>query len=102
MLQTNRSEKFSTQYLSAHPRSLIKSIPYSQALRLKKTCTELSGLSKNPQVLKESFINQGFYEKFLDTEFQRLSEIERNVLLAPNSKEKDQNRIPFIITNTEC
>ena len=59
-------------YTSAHPRSLIKIIPYSQALRLKKICTETSELSKNLQVLKESLINQCFNEKFLDTEFQRL------------------------------
>ena len=52
-------------------------------------------------MLKESFINRGFNEKFLDTEdreFQRLSEIDRDALLAPKSKEKDQNRIPFVIT----
>ena len=85
-------------YTSAHPRSLIKSIPYSQALRLKKICAETSELSKNLQVLKKSFINRGFKEKFLDTEFQRLSEIERDALLTPKSKEKDKKRIPFITT----
>ena len=83
-------------YISAHPRSLIKSISYSQAFRLKKICAETSELSKNLQVLKESFINRGFKEKFLDTEFQRLSEIGRDALLTPKSKEKDQKRIPFI------
>ena len=49
-------------------------------------------------MLKESFINQGFNEEFLDTEFQLLSEIERDALLAPKSKEKDQTIIPFVIT----
>ena len=88
-------------YTSAHPRSLIKSIPYSQALRLKKICAETSELSKNLQVLKESFINRSFKEKFLDTEFQRLSEIERDTLLTPKSKEKDQKRIPFITTHNK-
>ena len=71
---------------------------YSQALRLKKICAETSEPSKNLQVLKESFINRGFKEKFLDTEFQRLSEIERDALLTPKSKEKDKKRIPFITT----
>ena len=85
-------------YTSAHPRSLIKSIPYSQALRLKKIYAETLEISKNLQVLKESFINRGFKEKSLDTEFQRLSEIERDALLTPKSKEKDQKRIPFITT----
>ena len=49
-------------------------------------------------MLKESFINRGFKEKFLDTEFQRLSEIETDALLTPKSKEKDQKIIPFITT----
>ena len=38
--------------------------------------------SKNMQMLKESFINWGFNEKFLDKEVQRLSKIERNTLPA--------------------
>ena len=56
----------------------------------KKNLSEASEISKNLQVLKESFINRGFNEKLLNTEFQRPSEIERNALLAPKSKEKDQ------------
>ena len=77
---------------------MAKSILSSQALRLKKICAETSELSKNLQVLKESFINRGFKEKFLDTEFQRLSEIERDALLTPKSKEIDQKRFLFITT----
>ena len=83
-------------YTSSYPKSLIKSIPYSQALRLKKICTETLELSKNLQVLNESFINRAFNETFLDTEFQRLSEIERDALLAPKSKEKDKKGFLFL------
>ena len=43
-------------------------------------------------MLKESFINRGVNEKFLDTEFQRLSELESDTLLAQRSKETDQKR----------
>ena len=49
-------------------------------------------------MLKKSFIYRGFNEKFLDTEFQRLSEIGRDALLAPKPKEKDQKGIHFVIT----
>ena len=35
---------------SAHPRSLIKSIPYSQALRLKKICAKTSNFQKSSSV----------------------------------------------------
>ena len=85
-------------YTSAHPRSLIKSILYSQAFRLKNICTETSKIFKNLQLLKKPFINPGFNKKLLDTDFQRLSENERNALLPPKSKEKDKKRIPFVMT----
>ena len=49
-------------------------------------------------MLKESFINRGFKGKFVDTELQQLLEIERDALLTPKSKEKDQKRISFITT----
>ena len=80
----------SLHYTSGYPRSLIKSIPYSQDLHLEKICAETLELSKNLEVLKESFINRGFNEKILDTEFQRLSEIKSDALLTPKSKENDQ------------
>ena len=40
-------------YTSAHPRSFLTSITFSQALRLKKICAETSELSKNLQLLKK-------------------------------------------------
>ena len=49
-------------------------------------------------MLKKPFINPGFNKKLLDTDFQRLSENERNALLPPKSKEKDKKRIPFVMT----
>ena len=52
---------------SAHPRSLIKSIPYSQNLCLKSIRTKASKLLKNLSLLKELFMNQDFNEKFLNT-----------------------------------
>ena len=51
--------------------------------------------------LKKSFINRGFKENFLDTHLQLLSEIERNALLAPKSKEEHQNRVPFVLPNNK-
>ena len=84
-------------YISTHPISLIKSIPYSQALCLEKMCTETSEFSKNLQMLKKSFINRRFNENFFDAKFQLLSETERNALLVPKSREKNQNRISFVL-----
>ena len=96
-MQTIRPEKSSKLYRGI-TRSLIKRTPCSQALHLEKICTKTPELSKDLQVLKRSFISRGINEKFLDTEFQRLPEIDRNALLAPKLKEKDQIIISFVTT----
>lgn len=84
-------------HTSAHPKLLIKSIPYSQNYPLKKRiCTKTSQLFKNLQVLNESFINRGFNEKFLHTQVQ--CQIERNSLLGPKTNKKNQNMVPFVLT----
>ena len=82
-------------YTSAHPKSLINSILYSQSLRLKKIHTESSGLSKNLQLLQESFTSWGFNKKCLDTQYQRLSGIGRNALWAPSQIKKIKIKLHF-------
>ena len=82
-------------YTSAHPKSLINSILYSQSLRLKKIHTESSGLSKNLQLLQESFTSWGFNKKCLDTQYQRLSGIGRNALWAPSQMKKIKIKLHF-------
>ena len=56
--KTNRSEKF-LDPTSAHPKSLINSMPFSQTLWLKKI-SEKSELNKHLNELKESSINRGY------------------------------------------
>ena len=89
-------EKFSNLYLCS---SYITHKEYtnSQALRPEKMCTETSEFSKNLQMLKKSFINRRFNENFFDAKFQLLSETKRNALLVPKSREKNQNRISFVL-----
>ena len=83
-------------YTSAHPRSLMKSMQYSQALCLKKSVPKRRTF-KNLQVLKESFINWGFNETFLDTEFQRLSEIETITNTKVERKRSKKNSFSYKI-----
>ena len=53
-------------------------------------------------MLKELFISQGFYKKKtkkkIDAEFQKLPIIKKNPSLVPKLKEKEQNRIYFLLT----
>ena len=66
LLQINSSKKFSTLYLCSTyiTNKQYTTQSHNQPLDLKKTCFETSELFKNLQVLKESFINRGFNEKF--------------------------------------
>ena len=79
---------------SAHPRSLINSIPFSQALRLKKICSETSELDKHLGELKESFINRGCRENF---QFNRILEATREALLTSKPKTANKPRIPLVL-----
>ena len=71
---------------STHPRSLINSIPLSQALQLKKICSETSALNEHLKELKESFINRGYKKHFLTDQFNRISEVTTEALLSSNKK----------------
>ena len=83
---------------SAHPKSLIKSIPYAQAIRVKKICSEQSELNKNLDKLKTDFVKRGYNENFVEEQFERISTKERKSLLEKKSTLSNQTRIPLVIT----
>ena len=56
---------------SADPKSLINSMPFSQAFRLTKICSKPLELNKHE--LNESFINRGYKENFLTDQFNQIS-----------------------------
>ena len=77
------------RYTSARPKSLINSIPYSQSFRLKKKIIlKVQSFLRRNHLLKESFTSSDFNEKCLDTQYRRLSDIERNALRAPSKVRK--------------
>ena len=64
-LQTTLYRKPTDQqsYLHAHsdhPKSLKRSIPYSQALRIKTICFTLTEYKKHRAILKQNFIERGY------------------------------------------
>ena len=67
---------------SAHRKSLINSIPFSQALRLKRICSETLELNKHLNELKESFINRHYKENVLTDRFNRISQVTKEALLS--------------------
>jgi peptide-methionine (R)-S-oxide reductase len=57
---------------SCHPRHIISSIPYSQALRIKRICTDHDTLLDEMKNLKGFFTNRGYDEKEVETSIQRV------------------------------
>ena len=48
---------------SAHPLTLKKSIPYSQALRIKLVCSTLDEYKKHSNELVNRFVEEGYQDK---------------------------------------
>ena len=73
---------------SAYSRSLINSIPFSQALQLKKHLHEL----------KKSFINRGYKEIFLTDQFNRISDrSNKGSFLTSKPKTANKARFPIVL-----
>ena len=101
-LQTTLSKKPTDcqNYLhmkSAHLFSLKKSIPYSQALRIKCICSTFKKYRKHSQDLIKRFVEKGYNESTVGKQIERVDHLERSLLLK-NCKPKCKDSIPFLIT----
>ena len=101
-LQTTLYRKPTDQqsYLHAHSdhtKSLKRSMPCSQALRIKTICSTLTEYKTHCAILKENFIERGYEENILKDEIDKVDNIDRKELL--RKKEKNiKDRIPCLIT----
>ena len=84
-------------YKSAHPKSLKDNIPYSQALRLKKICSENSEMENHLKELKKALMQRGYQQEFLDLQMTRINNIDRSILLNPAQDKEKKNGIPLVL-----
>ena len=82
---------------SYHPKSQIKNIPYSQALRAKRISTERKDLHQALDNLKKNFGKRGYGENDIDEQFARIEDINRNDLLKYKTKKND-DKLKFTTT----
>ena len=66
---------------SDHPKSLKRSIPYSQELRIKTICSILTEYKKHCAILKQNFIERGHEGNILKDEIDKVDNIDRKDLL---------------------
>ena len=74
---------------SAHPFSLKRSIPYSQALRIKHLCPTFEEYRKHSQDLIKRIVEKGYNESTVRKQIERVDHLDRSLLLKivnPNVK----------------
>ena len=81
----------------AHPVSLKKSIPYSQALRIKHICSTCKEYRKHSQDLTKRFLEKGYNESTVRKQIERVDQLHRSLLLK-NCKSKRKDSVPFSVT----
>ena len=84
-------------YCSFHPHHVKSSFVFSQLLRLKRICSDISDYEHDVKVLTQSHIFRGYPYKFISEQINRASHIVRTKSLTCNSnKNTCERRITFI------
>ena len=88
------------QYLSpriCHPKHCTNSIPYSQALRIKRICSNEQTTKTRLEELTYHLKKRGYNNTSINHCFNTASGIDRKDLIQYKEK-KTNNRVPFVIT----
>ena len=94
----------SHQYLlssSCHPFYCKKGIPYSQALRLNRICSNNEFFNKRCNDLEKYLLERGYSEKMVRKGILRARAITRDALLEKVHNHEKQNKITFNITTIQ-
>ena len=89
------------QYLrmdSCHPMHCKASIPYSQALRLRRICSEEQDLKNRARDLKQHLLSRGYNEQHLNIQIQRALNTSRAACLQPKQSREKSARTPLVVT----
>ena len=81
---------------SEHLESLKRSIPYAQALRLKRKCTEDCDFNAHCDILTKEFIDRGYKKAEIYDSISKTFDRNRENLLTPNNEPKQGN--PLTLT----
>ena len=84
-------------YCSFHPHHIKSSIVFSQLLRLKRICSDISDYDHEVKILTQSLLSRGYTYKLISKEINHASHIVRTKSLTRNSnKNANKKRITFI------
>ena len=84
---------------SSHPRHLKDCLPYSQALRLKRICSQNNELNMHCENLKGQFVARGYKPEAIEDQLNKAAALKREETLKLTYNDKNStNRILFITT----
>jgi hypothetical protein len=83
---------------SCHPRHCTRSIPYSQALRLRRICSDDETFFIRAKQLKDKLQKRGYPNKLVQDSINKVAVLPRENTLIYKTKEKT-DRVPIIITH---
>lgn len=79
------------------PKGVQKSIPYAQALRLRRICSTSAAFEHRAADLTKYLVYRGYQEKFVRNQINRARVLDQEELLAPRQIATN-NRIHFMVT----
>ena len=86
-------------YNSAHPSKCKKSIPYSQFLRIRRICTNISDYDRHIVTLSTHFLRRGYPMDLLEAAAIKARRLDRPSLLTPKDvTEKDSDQVILVTT----
>ena len=86
------------EFSSCHPWHCKKSIPYSQALRLRRICSEEGDFVKRVLELKQWFYDRGYDKKLVDDQILEASKVNRDQALQEKVTATREYRDVFVLT----
>ena len=90
----------SHQYLhhsSCHPRACKMSIPYAQALRLKRICSKSSFFEKRVGDLSDFLTARGYNRSFVENQILRVRRLTRAEAFRGRGRLRNE-KTPFVVT----
>ena len=86
-------------YNSAHPKKCKESIPYSQFLRIRRICTNITDYDRHIVMLSKHFLRRGYPLILLESAAITARRLDRTVLLAKKKNpEKDSDDVILVTT----
>ena len=89
------------QYLSAtscHPSHCKSSIPYSQALRIRRICSSNTDFKRHTDQLHSHLIHRGYDPSFTRKQINRAYSTNRRDALTPKPRNESSTRVPLVTT----